>query len=60
VGHVQGGGRVEDARRGEAGGPLRAVLREHGAWRAGSAHPAWVLRDELVQPGAAILLFTIV
>lgn len=60
VGDVQGRGRVEDARRGEAGGPLRVVLRENGARRAGSAHPAWVLGDELVQPGAAILLLTIV
>lgn len=60
VGDVQGRGWVEDAGRGEAGGPLSIVLREDGAWRAGAANPARVLGDELVQPCAAILLFTIV
>lgn len=60
VGDVQGRGWVEDARRGEAGGPLSIILREDGAWRAGAANPARVLGDELVQPFAAILLFTIV
>lgn len=56
---VQGRRRVEDAGGCECGGPLRVVLREDGAWRSGSAHPAGVLGDELVQPGAAILLFTV-
>lgn len=60
VGDVQGRGGVEDARRGEAGGPLRVVLGEDCARCACSAHPAGVLGDKLVQPGAAVLLFTVV
>lgn len=53
-GHIHG----TERDRGEGGCQLRPIPSQECEWCSGPAYPSWVLGDELVQPSAAILLFT--